>query len=238
MKKVNNRTYISSLRKRYQNATKQQKKVILDELCTRSKYNRKYAIRLLNQADNLSPQKQPLGRKPRYHSQGVRHVLLQVYKATNLLCSKRLKAALPLFLPYVDGISAENRQLLLSISASTIDRVLQPFRHNCGKLGLATTKPDSLLKKHIPIRTNQWDESVPEFMEADTVAHCGSSMAGSFVFTVNLVDIATGWGIQRAVWGKGQTSVFEALKEIEQVLPCKYCLSPYVASTAITVQSS
>lgn len=144
---------------------------------------------------------------------------MQVYKATNLICSKRLKAALPLFLPHISTISTEDRQLLEAISASTIDRLMRPHRQKCSRLGFSTTKPGSLLKKHIPIKTNQWDESLPGFMEADTVAHCGTSMAGSFVFTVNLVDIATGWTIQRAVWGKGQTSVFEAIRDIEATLP-------------------
>src|SRR5690606_37351354 len=99
------------------------------------------------------------------------------------------------FLPYIQGLSSEDHQLLLKISPATIDRLLAPYRNSCGKLGLATTKPGSLLKKHIPISTNQWDESRPGFMEADTVAHCGNSTAGSFVYTVNLVDIATGWTI-------------------------------------------
>lgn len=219
MKTVVNRSYLANLRKRYQQANKQQKKYILNELCICGSYNRKYAIRLLNQSESPDSPPQRLGRKPAYHTEGVLTVLMQVYKATNLICSKRLKAALPLFLPHISTLSPEDRQLLQTISASTIDRLLKPYRQKCSKLGLATTKPGSLLKKHIPVRTNQWDESVPGFMEADTVAHCGTSMAGSFVFTVNLVDIATGWTVQRAVWGKGQLSVFDAIKDIESTLP-------------------
>jgi len=75
------------------------------------------------------------------------------------------------------------------------------------------------LRKHIPIKTNQWDESRPGFLEADTVAHCGNSMAGMFAFTIDCVDIATGWTEQRAVWGKGETDVLKQIKDIEQVLP-------------------
>ena len=78
------------------------------------------------------------------------------------------------------------------ISASTIDRILEPTRKRYWKLGLATTKPGSLIKQQVPIKTNQWDESKPGFIEADTVAHCGSSVAGQFAYTVNTVDIATG----------------------------------------------
>ena len=110
-------------------------------------------------------------------------------------------------------------ELLESISASTIDRLLAPRRGKYAKYGLATTKPGSILKKHIPIKTNQWDEKRPGFLEADTVAHGGSSGAGMFVFTVNTVDIATGWTEQRAVWGKGERGVFAAIHSIEQALP-------------------
>jgi hypothetical protein len=75
------------------------------------------------------------------------------------------------------------------------------------------------LRKQIPIKTNQWDESRPGFVEADTVAHCGDSLSGMFAYTVDFVDIATGWTEQRAVWGKGETGVLEQIKDIELVLP-------------------
>ena len=75
------------------------------------------------------------------------------------------------------------------------------------------------IKKHIPVKTNQWDEQEPGFLEADTVAHCGSSTAGMFVYTVNCVDIATQWTEQRAVWGKGEQGVLNAMASIESNLP-------------------
>ena len=104
---------------------------------------------------------------------------------------------------------------------STIDKLLSKVKCKYKKLGLSTTKPGSLLKKHIPIKTNQWNEFRPGFVEADTVAHCGSSLSGCFVYTVNLTDIATGWTEARAAWGKGKTGVFDALKSIESSLPFK-----------------
>ncbi len=94
-----------------------------------------------------------------------------------------------------------------------------PIRDRARKRGLCTTKPGSLLKQHIPIATDQWEETRPGFLEAGTVAHCGTSMEGMFVFTVNCIDLATGWREQRAVWGKGERGVLEALKDIEQKLP-------------------
>ena len=155
-----------------------------------------------------------------YHHPEILAFLKRLWIASNLACGKRLKAMLPLWLPFDDtGISQNNQKLLLRISAATIDRLLASLRSRYTKKGLATTKPGSLLKKHIPIKTNQWDEHIPGFIEADTVAHCGTSMAGMFVFTLNTVDIATGWTEQRALWGKGEQGVLEALKSIESALP-------------------
>jgi len=106
-----------------------------------------------------------------------------------------------------------------SLSSATIDRLMAPMRGKARKYGLCTTKPGSLLKQHIPIATYQWDKTRPGFLEADTIAYYGTSTEGMFVFTVNCVDIATGWREQRAVWGKGEKGVLEALKDIEQKLP-------------------
>jgi hypothetical protein len=116
-------------------------------------------------------------------------------------------------------LTDDERELILKISATTIGRILKHHRSKFGKLGLATTKPGTLLKKQVPVKTGQWDESIPGYVEADTVAHCGDNVAGTFVYTVNMVDIATGWTIQRAIWGKGQRSCFEALRTMEQTLP-------------------
>ncbi|MDH3568496.1 MAG: hypothetical protein OEM61_14230, partial [Desulfobacteraceae bacterium] len=85
--------------------------------------------------------------------------------------------------------------------------------------GLATTNPGSIIKKRIPVKTKQWDESRPGFLEADTVAHCGDSVSGMFVYTINCVDIATGWTEQRANWGKGERGTVNAIRDIEHTLP-------------------
>jgi hypothetical protein len=107
----------------------------------------------------------------------------------------------------------------LKISPPTKDRILKPIRIHYTKRGKSTTKPGTLLRKQIPIKTNQWDESRPGFLEADTVAHCGESTAGMYVNTNDLVDIATGWTEQRAVWEKGETGVLQQLILIEKSLP-------------------
>lgn len=215
------REYLDAIRARYRLARKPTKKLILDEFCDTCGYHRKYAIRILNARPGRStpPKLKTSGRRPQYQNPEVLAFLKRLWKASNLACGKRLKAMIPLWLPYDRTTSAQTRKLILRISAATIDRRLAPVRRHHTKLGLATTKPGSLLKKHIPIKTNQWDEHIPGFLEADTVAHCGSSMAGMFAFTLNSVDIATNWSEQRATWGKGEQGTLAALKSIEAALP-------------------
>jgi hypothetical protein len=106
----------------------------------------------------------------------------------------------------------------LTISAATLDRLLKPLRVGHPK-GLAGTKPGSLLRTQIPIRTHHWDETLPGFVEADTVAHCGNSLAGDFVWSLTLTDIVTGWTECRATWNKGATGVLAQLQAIEALLP-------------------
>ena len=212
------------IKKRYFLATKVEKSQILDELCTVCRYNRKYAIRIL--AKKQTWQKKKKGRPKIYHHQAIIEFLKDLWVVTNLACAERLKAAIPLWLPYYqfhkkNVLNEEEQKLLLRISPSTIKRLLRRLKSKHKKFGLSTTKPGSLIKKQVPIKLNQWDESIPGFIEADTVAHCGSSVSGQFTYTLNIVDIATGWTEQRAVWGKGRAGVFDALKNIRKALPFK-----------------
>ncbi len=108
---------------------------------------------------------------------------------------------------------------LNSISAATIDRLLKPIRAKIGGRGLSGIKPGKLLKKHIPIQSGVWDVSQPGFMEADTVAHCGDSLAGDFVWSLTMTDICTGWTECRATWNKGADGVMTQIKTIQQALP-------------------
>jgi len=214
--------YLKEILLRYKYATRAQKKNILDEFCNTCGYNRKYAIRLLNSKNKSRPQKaSKRGRKKFYHDPLIAQVLTDIWVATNLACAKRLKAMIPLFLPHYKKyiLSKEIKEKLLIISPATIDRLMAPSRAKFAKKGLATTKPGSIIKKQIPIKTNQWNETIPGFIEADTVAHCGSTVAGMFVYSLNCVDIASGWTEQRAVWGKGERGVLEAIKDIEKSIP-------------------
>ena len=216
--------YIEAIFLRYKKAPSKEKTPILDEFCATCGYHRKHAIRLLRRFKRfIKPKTKKRGRPPLYHREILLKPLKQIWLAANLPCSKRLKAILPLWLPgYIQSfgdLPPELSKALLSISAATIDRFLNPIRIQYKKRGTTTTKPGTLLRKHIPIKTNQWDESRPGFLEADTVAHCGESLSGMFAYTIDCVDTATGWTEQRAVWGKGETEVLEQIKQIETSLP-------------------
>ncbi len=216
--------YIEAIFLRYKEASRKQRSIILDEFCATCKYHRKHAIRLLRRFKRfVKPKLKKRGRSPSYPRNTILKPLKRIWLAANLPCSKRLKVILPLWLPgYVQSfgpLPSKTSDALLKISPATIDRLLLPTRIKYTKRGRSTTKPGTLIRKQIPIKTNQWDESRPGFLEADTVAHCGQSLAGMFVYSIDCVDIATGWSEQRAVWGRGETDVLQQIKDIEHALP-------------------
>lgn len=218
MRKGNVIPGFSDIKGRYWRSKRVEKTRILDELCDLYEINRKYLLQLFN---NLTG-KQYLrcGRKKRYKGDELLEVLKRIWLATDQMCSKRLKAALPLWLPHYDEeISLEVKEQLLRISASSIDRLLKPLRVKYKRHGLTGTKPGYLLKNQIPIKTDHWDVSRPGFMEADTVAHCGNSIAGDFIWSITLTDIATCWTENRATWNKGAEGVVAGIEAIEKKLP-------------------
>jgi hypothetical protein len=218
------REYRETVHLRYKKASRNEKTSILDEFCATCGCHRKHAIRVLKGFKRFTkPKPKRRGKPSLYQNEAILNPLKEIWLAANLPCSKRLKVILAIWLPgYVQlfgALSSEVTQALLSISPPTIDRILKPIRIQYTKRGKSTTKPGTLLRKQIPIKTNQWDESRPGFLEADTVAHCGESTAAMYVNTIDLVDIATGWTEQRAVWGKGETGILQQLKLIEESLP-------------------
>ena len=220
MSKQSRADYYKEVIKRYRNSNKKTKSQVLNEFCDICGYNRKYAIRKLNSKKRSFRRKRP-GRPKCYKDPILLDVLFDLWVVQNLPCSRRLKASMALWLPFYKErvLSSDILNQLLKMSPATIDRIMIKMRKKIGKLGLVTTKPGSILKSHIPVKTNQWDETHPGYLEADTVAHCGTSVAGSFVYTVNTVDIATGWTEQRALWGKGYEGMHKALISIENNLP-------------------
>ena len=235
------REYVEAVFLRYKKASRSEKTAILDEFCATCKCHRKHAIRVLRKFKRfVKPKQKKRGRTPIYNKEVILKPLKLIWKASNLPCSKRLKVILPLWLPgYAKtyGLLSEDiSKALLAISPATIDRLLKPVKAEYKLHGRATTKPGTLLRKQIPIKLNQWDESRPGFLEADTVAHCGESMAGMFALTIDGVDVATGWTEQRAVWGKGEEGVMVqwCRSKTSKSLSLSLCL----VLTQITAQSS
>lgn len=214
--------YLKHQRSRYLRGNRAVKKQILDEFCNVHGYHRKSATRLLNQPPIPDKKRKNPGKNKQYEPEILLDPLKKLWLSTDQMCGKRLKQALPLWLAHYekhfDKLPEPVYMQLLTMSAATIDRLLKPIKTRYGK-GLSGTKPGSLLKTQIPIKTDQWDIKKVGFMEADTVAHCGTSLIGDFVWSLTLTDIASGWTENRATWNKGSAGVIEQIKHIELSLP-------------------
>jgi hypothetical protein len=191
------REYTEAVRGRYHRASKKEKGRILDEFTNVIGCHRKSAIRLLK-AKRRSDLRRRRGRSKEYGADVV-GVLRMAWEATDRLCSKRLQPFLPELVPvlrkYDDTfISTQVAAQLRRMSPSTIDRVLRPWRKLGGRRPLSCTKPGSLLKNSIPIRTfADWEENRSGFLEVDLVHHCGESTEGLYLTTLSTVDVASGW---------------------------------------------
>lgn len=210
------RILLQKLKLRYLKASRRQKTLILDEFCQTTELSRKHAIRLLN--GEIKSHREHPGPKYKYDAEVRRHVVI-LWEACGRLCSKKMVGAIKLWLPFYEGGTDEERFLLTKISSSTIDRILRSHRELVAK-GRSLTSP-SLIKNKIPIKLLEAGIVEPGFVEADTVAHCGTSMAGEFVNTLTVTDIFSGWTELRAVWGKRAEAVLDAVKGIEEALPFK-----------------
>jgi hypothetical protein len=214
--------YAEAIKVRYRNGTKKQKGQILDEFTKATGLHRKAAIRLLNRS--LVSKKKRSGRPTRYGIEIIQ-ALKAVWEKSDRLCSKRLHPFLPEFLQVLrrcgeSKIDAQVEAALCSMSPATIDRLLQSWKRMNGHHSLSTTKPGSLLRSAIPIRTfADWQENRPGFVEVDLVAHCGENMEGFYLNTLMAVDVATGWAEFVGVWGKGQQRVGAAIHTVRERLP-------------------
>ena len=226
MSPTSKKEYFQRIASRYRKAFKKEKSLLLEEFCQVCGYHRKYAItklRAFKKRYRKPPPRQKPGPKSQYQHPDFLKALKEIWIATNLICSKRLKAALPDWIGHYQQtngcLQPEILRKLIRISPSTIDQVLKPIRHLYRGKGRCTTKPGLLLKRHIPIKTNQWDESRPGFLETDTVAHCGTTVEGHYAVTTNTIDIATNWSEQRATYGKAFRDIADQIKNIENSLP-------------------
>lgn len=222
MGKNDKKAYLEAIRGRYRKAARADKSKILDEFCAVCRYHRKSALRLLRRPSRKVARGKP-GRPSQYRGPEVMVPLRAIWLATDQMASKRLRAALPLWLPYYEqahgAVLDTARTKLLSVSPATIDRLLAPVRAEAGRHGLSGTKPGTLLRKQIPLQGEAWDVSQPGFIEADTVAHCGTSLAGDFVWSLTMTDLYSGWTECRATWNKGAAGVMRQIKTIQQALP-------------------
>ncbi len=215
---------VESVYLRYKRASRKEKTSILNEFCATCGYHRKHAIRLFKNFKRFTkPKPKRRGAPSVYNKPSITEPLKRIWLAANLPCSKRLKIIIDLWMTgYVKeygALSLDVAKALYRISPPTIDRILKPLRAKYRSRGRCTTKPGTLLRKQIHIKTDQWNESKPGFIEADTLAHCGESLAGDFVYTIDAVDIATAWTEQAASWGKGETGVLTGIKDIESRMP-------------------
>jgi len=215
--------YSEAIRSRYFRASKTGKGKMLDEFTQVTGLHRKAAIRLLNRSSQPVVTKRR-GRKRKYDS-AVVEVLKVVWEASDRLCSRRLKPFLPEMVKVLrrhdeQQIHADMEAQLCRISPATIDRLLKPYRRLGGRKGVSTTRPGSLLKSSIPIRTfADWEENKPGFVEVDLVAHCGESVEGFYLNTLCAVDVASGWTECLPVLGKGQWRVGGAIHRMSSRLP-------------------
>lgn len=224
MSKKAKKEYVEAVRVRYLNGNREEKGRILEELCQVCGIHRKYAIELLNSRLNREERRKKRlgkrGRKSKYRYPEFEFALKKLWFWTDQMCSINFKAAIPDWLPSFKQeypVSDVVQEHLLTISAPTIGRILEPSKSRTKNRG--GTKPGSLLRTEIPIRTDFWDVTCPGYMEADTVAHCGGSMSGEFAWTLTLTDIDTTWTEIRAVWHKLAINVKDAICDVERYLP-------------------
>jgi len=214
--------YLRAIYERYRPAGRKAKHVILSEFCANTGYHRKYAIRLLN---GPRPEKRRTRRERRRglsYSQETLALLAAVWEAAGYPWSVRLKALLPMWMPWIRKhyrVRPEIEKQLLQISARQIDRRLKAQKRQRRRRIYGRTKPGYLLKHHIPVKTDSWDVKIPGFTEVDLVSHAGNSGAGEFAHSLNVTDIHTAWTESRALLGRSEGAVQRALNEIEGVLP-------------------
>ncbi len=221
MSKQTREEVLERLRRRYANAGAEHKRKLLDQAQELLGYHRKSAIRALRTPRVVRGPRILTGRPVTYEPGLLLRWLRPIWAATDYACGRRLVAMLPEWVPAYEQherrLPGEVRDKLLMASGRTLDRLLEPLRGEGA--GRSLTRPGTLLRQQIPIRGSLWEEGKAGWLEVDTVALCGGSVAGEFVWMVDGVDYATTWVAVRAMWGRGQAGTLAALQDVEASLP-------------------
>jgi hypothetical protein len=210
----------------YWSACRTEKGRILDELCATTGWHRKHAVRALSArtAGNTADEGEP-GYRRRRKYEGVRDALVALWEASDRVCGKRLVAMIPALLPALERhgrarLAKRERALVLSVSAATIDRMLVDVRRAAAGGRRRRVGFYSAIRREVPIRTfNDWNDPPPGFCEIDLVAHGGTSVAGSFIQTLTMVDIATGWTECLPLVARDGSLVVEAMRRAQSLFP-------------------
>lgn len=216
--------YARAVSPRYLVASKREKGTILDEFCKTTGHHRKSAVRLLRHPPQ--PSRSGAGRgRPREYGPAVVEALRQVWEASDHLCSKRLAPFVAELLPVLErhgeiALAPEVRRQLLEMSASTMDRLLKPYRLIGLRRPYTTKRSSGTLKALIPIRTfGEWTGVEPGSLQVDLVAHCGESTEGFYLHTLVAVDVVTSWCECEVIWGKGKERVGTGVHRTRTRLP-------------------
>jgi hypothetical protein len=221
MSQTTRQEVLIKLRRRYATAGRKHKVKLLNEAQELLGYHRKAAIRALGAAAKVSFPFVRTGRPVEFAGSTLLPWLQPIWAATDYACGRRLVAMLPEWVPAYEAhtrkMPADLRENLLRASGRTLDRLLAPLRGTRPSRSL--TRPGTILRHQIPIRGSVWEENKAGWLEVDTVALCGGSVAGEFVWMVDGVDYATTWVEVRAIWGRGQEGTLAALQDVEASLP-------------------
>ena len=221
MNQTTRKQVLEKLRRRYETAGTEHKRKLIDQAVQLLGYHRKAAIRALRRRPQPRGPVILTGRPVQFTPGLLLPWLRPIWQATDYVCGQRLVAMLPEWIPAYEQherrLPEEVREKLLLASGRTLDRLLALLRGQGNVRSL--TRPGTLLRQQIPIRGSVWEDNKPGWLEADTVALCGGSVAGEFVWMLDGVDYATTWVEVRAMWGRGQTGTLAALQDLEASLP-------------------
>lgn len=213
------REYIESIKEHYKFAKKAQKTLLLDNFCLVTSLERKHAIKLMSK--ELTSIRDRCGRPEIYAKEIYLPHIKTLWFSMEQIGSKRMKSALPSWLPHYEGetVSEEIKTNLVQMSHCTIERFLKYIRFQTKGKGLSTTRRSNFLMKRIPIKPLDWNVTRPGFIQADTVGHCGDNIEGEYAHSVNAVDISSTWVETRATFTKASSGILSRLKDIEEKFP-------------------